>query len=65
MSELDGRLAFLRSLDHAATVETHMSWVVLTRTRAYKVVDAVVDAAEAAGLARKVARLEPMIVVKG
>ncbi|HSD90052.1 MAG TPA: RtcB family protein [Kofleriaceae bacterium] len=32
---------------------------------AYKDVAAVVDAAEAAGLARKVARLEPMIVVKG
>ncbi len=32
---------------------------------AYKDVDAVVDAAEVAGLARKVARLEPMIVVKG
>jgi tRNA-splicing ligase RtcB len=32
---------------------------------AYKDVDAVVDAAEIAGLARKVARLEPMIVVKG
>jgi len=32
---------------------------------AYKDVGAVVDAAEAAGLARKVARLEPMIVVKG
>jgi tRNA-splicing ligase RtcB len=32
---------------------------------AYKDIDAVVDAAEAAGLARKVARLEPIIVVKG
>ena len=32
---------------------------------AYKNVTAVVDAAEAAGLARKVARLEPMICVKG
>ncbi len=32
---------------------------------AYKDVDAVVDAAEVAGLAGKVARLEPMIVVKG
>lgn len=32
---------------------------------AYKDVGAVVDAAQAAGLARKVARLEPMIVVKG
>jgi tRNA-splicing ligase RtcB (3'-phosphate/5'-hydroxy nucleic acid ligase) len=32
---------------------------------AYKDVTAVVDAAEAAGLARKVARLEPVIVVKG
>jgi len=32
---------------------------------AYKEIGAVVDAAEAAGLARKVARLEPMIVVKG
>jgi len=32
---------------------------------AYKDVSAVVDAAEAAGLARKVVRLEPMLVVKG
>ncbi len=32
---------------------------------AYKDVTAVVDAAEAAGLARKVARLEPLICVKG
>lgn len=32
---------------------------------AYKDVGAVVDAAQAAGLARKVVRLEPMIVVKG
>jgi len=32
---------------------------------AYKDVGAVVAAAEAAGLARRVARLEPMIVVKG
>jgi tRNA-splicing ligase RtcB len=32
---------------------------------AYKSVDAVVDAADAVGLAKKVARLEPMICVKG
>jgi tRNA-splicing ligase RtcB len=32
---------------------------------AYKDVGAVVESAQAAGLARKVARLEPMIVVKG
>ncbi len=32
---------------------------------AYKDLDAVVDAAEAAGLARRVARFEPFIVVKG
>ncbi len=32
---------------------------------AYKDVDAVVDAAERAGLARKVARLEPMVCIKG
>ena len=32
---------------------------------AYKDVGAVVDAAQAAGLARKVARLEPVICVKG
>ncbi len=32
---------------------------------AYKEVEAVVDAAEVAGLARKVARLEPMICIKG
>jgi tRNA-splicing ligase RtcB len=32
---------------------------------AYKDVDAVVEAAHAAGLARKVARLRPMICIKG
>jgi tRNA-splicing ligase RtcB len=32
---------------------------------AYKDVSAVVDAADAAGLARKVARTEPLICVKG
>jgi tRNA-splicing ligase RtcB len=32
---------------------------------AYKDVAAVVDAAEAAGLSRKVARLEPMVCIKG
>jgi len=32
---------------------------------AYKDVSRVVDAAEAAGLARKVARLEPLICIKG
>jgi tRNA-splicing ligase RtcB len=32
---------------------------------AYKDVDAVVEAADAAGLARKVARLEPLLCVKG
>jgi len=32
---------------------------------AYKEVSAVVDAAQAAGLARKVARLEPMVCIKG
>ncbi len=32
---------------------------------AYKDVDAVVEATEAAGLARRVARLEPLIVIKG
>ncbi len=32
---------------------------------AYKDVGAVVDAAESAGLARKVARLEPLICIKG
>jgi tRNA-splicing ligase RtcB len=32
---------------------------------AYKDVSAVVDAAEAAGLARKVARLEPLVCIKG
>ncbi len=32
---------------------------------AYKDVDAVVDAAEHAGLARKVARLEPLVCIKG
>jgi tRNA-splicing ligase RtcB len=32
---------------------------------AYKDVTAVVDAADAAGLARKVARLEPIVCIKG
>ncbi|HEX4884954.1 MAG TPA: RtcB family protein, partial [Casimicrobiaceae bacterium] len=32
---------------------------------AYKDVDAVVDAADAAGLARKVARTEPIVCIKG
>src|SRR5581483_1564495 len=32
---------------------------------AYKDVSAVVDAADAAGLARKVARLEPLVCIKG
>jgi tRNA-splicing ligase RtcB len=32
---------------------------------AYKDVDAVVDAAERAGLAKKVARLKPLICIKG
>jgi tRNA-splicing ligase RtcB len=32
---------------------------------AYKSIERVVDAAEAAGLAHKVARLEPLICVKG
>jgi tRNA-splicing ligase RtcB len=32
---------------------------------AYKDVNAVVDAAEAAGLARKVAKLRPLICIKG
>jgi tRNA-splicing ligase RtcB len=32
---------------------------------AYKSVDQVVDAADAAGLAHKVARLTPLIVIKG
>ena len=32
---------------------------------AYKDVDAVVDAADAAGLARKVAKLHPVICIKG
>ena len=32
---------------------------------AYKDVRAVVDAAERAGLARKVARLEPLVCIKG
>ncbi len=31
----------------------------------YKDVSAVVDAADAAGLARKVARLEPLVCIKG
>jgi tRNA-splicing ligase RtcB (3'-phosphate/5'-hydroxy nucleic acid ligase) len=32
---------------------------------AYKDVSAVVDAADAAGLARKVARVEPLVCIKG
>jgi tRNA-splicing ligase RtcB len=32
---------------------------------AYKAVESVVDAADRAGLARKVARLEPLVCIKG
>jgi tRNA-splicing ligase RtcB len=48
-------------------VRREASWrgVAEEAPEAYKDVGAVVDAAQDAGLARKVARLEPIIVVKG
>lgn len=41
------------------------AWVAEEAPGAYKDVDAVVDAAEAAGLAKKVARMVPLICIKG
>jgi tRNA-splicing ligase RtcB len=55
--ELAGRGVFIRS--------PSMRGVAEEAPGAYKPVESVVDAAEHAGLARKVARLEPLICVKG
>lgn len=57
VDELAGRGIFIRS--------TSMRGIAEEAPGAYKDVSAVVDAADAAGLARKVARLEPLICVKG
>ena len=57
VDELAGRGIIIHS--------TSMRGVAEEAPGAYKDVTAVVDAAEAAGLARKVARLEPMICIKG
>jgi tRNA-splicing ligase RtcB len=55
--ELAGRGVFIRS--------PSMRGVAEEAPGAYKPVESVVDAAEHAGLARKVARLEPLICIKG
>jgi tRNA-splicing ligase RtcB len=55
--ELAQRGVFIRS--------PSMRGVAEEASGAYKSVENVVDAAERAGLARKVARLEPLICVKG
>jgi tRNA-splicing ligase RtcB len=57
VDELAGRGVLIRS--------PSMRGVAEEAPGAYKDVDAVVDAAERAHLARKVARLEPMICIKG
>ncbi|HJW24052.1 MAG TPA: RtcB family protein, partial [Rhodocyclaceae bacterium] len=57
VDELAGRGILIRS--------TSMRGIAEEAPGAYKDVSAVVDAADAAGLARKVARLEPLICVKG
>jgi tRNA-splicing ligase RtcB len=57
VDELAGRGVLIRS--------PSMRGVAEEAPGAYKDVDAVVDAAERAGLARKVARLEPLVCVKG
>jgi tRNA-splicing ligase RtcB len=57
VEELAGRGILIRSPSQRGVAEEAPG--------AYKDVSAVVDAAEAAGLARKVARLEPLVCVKG
>jgi tRNA-splicing ligase RtcB len=57
VDELAGRGILIRSPSQRGVAEEAPG--------AYKDVTAVVDAAERAGLARKVARLEPMICIKG
>jgi tRNA-splicing ligase RtcB len=57
VDELAGRGILVRSLSLRGIAEE--------APLAYKDVSAVVDAADAAGLARKVARLEPLVCVKG
>jgi tRNA-splicing ligase RtcB len=57
VDELAGRGILIRSPSQRGVAEEAPG--------AYKDVSAVVDAADAAGLARKVARVEPLICVKG
>ncbi|MFP5507235.1 MAG: RtcB family protein [Gammaproteobacteria bacterium] len=57
VDELAARGILIRSISQRGVAEEAPG--------AYKDVGAVVDAAEAAGLARKVARLEPLICIKG
>jgi tRNA-splicing ligase RtcB len=57
VDELAARGILIRSLSQRGVAEEAPG--------AYKDVGAVVDAAEAAGLARKVARLEPLVCIKG
>jgi tRNA-splicing ligase RtcB len=57
VDELAGRGILIRS--------PSMRGVAEEAPEAYKDVSAVVDAADAAGLARKVARVEPLVCIKG
>lgn len=57
IDELRGRGIIVKSPSHRGVAEKAPG--------AYKDVDAVVNAAEAAGLAKKVARLVPLICIKG
>lgn len=57
IDDLAARGILIRSPSHRGVAEEAPG--------AYKDVDAVVDAADAAGLARKVARLEPLVCIKG
>jgi tRNA-splicing ligase RtcB len=57
VSELESRGILVRSQSLRGVAEEAPG--------AYKNVDRVVDVAERAGLARKVARLEPLVCVKG
>jgi tRNA-splicing ligase RtcB len=57
VDELRGRGIIVKSPSHRGVAEEAPG--------AYKDVDAVVNAAEAAGLAKKVARLTPLICIKG
>lgn len=57
IDELEGKGILIRSASYRGVAEEAPG--------AYKDVVQVVDAAEAVGLSRKVARLEPLICVKG